>query len=126
MKRRRLSIILVFWMMACAIVEARPAQTQTLTAEQAKDHVGETATVCGEVASSHYAYNTRGHPTFLNLDRAYPHQIFTIVIWGNDRGKFDHPERRYRHKHICVTGTIKMYRHVPEIIARTPRQINVR
>ncbi len=112
--------------MACAFVDARPAQTQTFTAEQAKAHVGETATVCGDAASTHYAYNTRGHPTFLNLGRAYPHQIFTIVIWGNNRGNFDHPERQYRHKHICVTGRIKTYRGIPEIIARTPSQIEVK
>jgi len=40
-------------------------------------------TVCGEVASTHYAVRSRGNPTFINLDKAYPNQIFC----GSDLGK---------------------------------------
>jgi len=36
-----------------------------LTAAEAKDHIGEQATVCGKVASTRYAATTRGKPTFL-------------------------------------------------------------
>ena len=63
-----------------------------LSPTAAKDHVGETTTVCGNVASTHYAASTKGQPTFLNLDKAYPNQLFAIVIWGSDRGKFGSPE----------------------------------
>ena len=59
-----------------------------LTTSEAKEHFGETATVCGEVASTRYADSTKGQPTFLNLDKPYPNQIFTIVIWGDNRSKF--------------------------------------
>jgi hypothetical protein len=92
---------------------------------EAKDHVGENSTVCGEVASTHYAPRTRGNPTFMNLDRAYPNQIFTVLIWGSDRPKFGIPEQTYRSKHICVTGTISVYRGVPEVIVREPLQIRI-
>jgi hypothetical protein len=38
--------------------------TQTsISAAEAKNHVGERATVCGEVASTRYAARTRGNPT---------------------------------------------------------------
>ena len=60
------------------------AQTPHLTAAEAKNHLGETATVCGRVASAHFAEKAKGLPTFMNLDMPYPHQIFTIVIWGTD------------------------------------------
>jgi hypothetical protein len=43
--------------------------------------VGENVTVCGTAASANYATHAKGQPTFLNLDKAYPHQIFTV-----DRG----------------------------------------
>jgi hypothetical protein len=59
-----------------------------LTSQQAASHVGETATVCGTVASANYATRTKGQPTFLNLDQPYPRQLFTVVIWGSDRTKF--------------------------------------
>ena len=54
------------------------AEAQTLTAEQAAGHIGETATVCGVVASAHYARRSQSQPTFLSLDKAYPNQVFTV------------------------------------------------
>src|ERR1700730_4623752 len=87
-----------------------PIQAQKkLTAVEAKDHVGETATVCGNVVSTRYATSTKGRPTFLNLDKPYPDQVFTIVIWGSDSDKFRRPEVEYSEKRICVTGKIVEY-----------------
>ena len=99
---------------------------QPISAAQAKDHVGQQATVCDTVASTHYSRSTRGQPTFINLDKPYPDQVFTILIWGSDRGKFGAPETVYRDKHVCVTGTITSYRGVPEIVARDPSQVQIR
>src|SRR5579862_9316304 len=44
-------------------VHAQPQQPKKLSVADAKDHVGELATVCGEVASTRYAAATRGKPT---------------------------------------------------------------
>jgi hypothetical protein len=107
------------------VVSTASAQGGGLTAAKAKDHVGEKSTVCGKVVDSHYASHTRGQPTFLNLDERYPNQIFTIVIWGNDRQKFGDPEAKYREKQVCVTGMITSYKGVPEIAAKEPSQIEV-
>jgi DNA/RNA endonuclease YhcR with UshA esterase domain len=100
------------------------AQT-SISAAEAKNHVGERATVCGEVASTHYAASSRGSPTFINLDKPYPSQIFTVLIWGTNRSKFGDPEEAYRSKHICVTGKISDYKGAPEIIAYEPSQIKI-
>jgi DNA/RNA endonuclease YhcR with UshA esterase domain len=96
-----------------------------VAAADAKNHIGETATVCGKVVSTHYATRSRSQPTFLNLDEPYPHQIFTIVIWGSDRAKFGAPESTYQGKLVCVTGRIKEYRGAPEVIASEPAQIKL-
>jgi hypothetical protein len=88
------------------------AQT-SISAAEAKNHVGERGTVCGEVASTHYAARSRGNPTFINLDKPYPNQIFTVLIWGSDRPKFGDPQEEYRSKRICVTGKISDYKGVP-------------
>ena len=101
-------------------------QQGVLTAAQAGDHVGETATVCGVVASARYAASTRGQPTFLNLDQPYPNQVFTVVIWGSARGAFPQaPEMAYRAKRICVTGLIEAYRRSPQIVVAGPDAIRV-
>lgn len=116
MRRGILSAILVF-----AICTA--AQTNQITPREAKDHVGEVQTVCGKVASTHYAARSKGQPTFLNLDEPYPKEIFTILIWGSDRSKFGTPERKYQDARVCVTGKISSFGGKPEIVATEPSQI---
>lgn len=102
------------------------SQAQTrLSAAEASKHVGEQATVCGVVSSTHYAATTRGKPTFLNFDKPYPRQIFTALIWGSDRSKFGSPETLYENKHLCVTGRITSFRGVPEIVVKDPQQMHV-
>ncbi|MEJ2008555.1 MAG: DNA-binding protein [Acidobacteriota bacterium] len=126
MKRQHLSIALALCLAGCASLYARTAKTQTITAEQARNHVGETATVCGRVASTHYAPRSRGRATFLNLDHPYPHQVFTVVIWGTKRARFGRPEEQYRNKNICVTGFISVYHGQPDMTLRSPKQIKVK
>jgi DNA/RNA endonuclease YhcR with UshA esterase domain len=106
------------------VVLVPPAAAQKkLTAAEAKDHIGETATVCGTVASARYAASTKGQPTFLNLDKPYPNQVFTVLIWGENRSKFGAPESEYNGKRICVTGKITEYRGTAEIVVSDPQQI---
>jgi hypothetical protein len=103
---------------------AAAAQAQRkLAPADAKDHFGETASVCGTVVSTRYASSTKGQPTFLNLDKAYPNQVFTVLIWGSNRAKFGAPESEYKGKRICVTGKIENFRGVPEIVASDPQQV---
>jgi hypothetical protein len=97
----------------------------SISAVEAKNHIGEKATVCGDVASTHYAARSRGNPTFINLDKPYPNQVFTVLIWGSDRVKFGNPEREYKAKRMCVSGKISDYKGVPEIVAYEPSQIKV-
>jgi len=105
-------------------VLVRPAFAQkSLSTAEAKEHIGEVATVCGTAVSTRYASSTKGRPTFLNLDKPYPNQVFTIVIWGSARDKFGRPEVEYNEKRICVTGKIAEYRGKPEIVADDPTQI---
>lgn len=101
------------------------AQVRKLAAAEAKNHVGERATVCGKVVSSRYAGGSKGEPTFLNLDEPFPKQIFTIVIWGHDRRKFGEPEHKYSDKQICATGRITSYRGSPEIVATDVKEIEI-
>jgi hypothetical protein len=99
------------------------ARSESITARQAKDHVGKMETVCGKVVSARYASRSKGQPTFLNLDEPYPNEIFTIVIWGENRSRFGTPESKYSEANVCVTGKISIYRGIPEIVATEPDQI---
>lgn len=99
-----------------------PAAAQTITAADAKNHVGEKATVCGRVADERTATSSRGEPTFINLDSAYPNQVFTILIWGEDRKNVGEMPRVGAH--TCASGMIQAYRGVPEIVVRSGEQLS--
>lgn len=89
------------------------ATAQTIPTSAAAKHVGEQETVCGIVASEHTATGSRGTPTFINLDRPYPNQVFTVLVWGDDRGRVGNLPTGGR---LCVVGTISEYRGTPEIV----------
>ena len=61
------------------------------------------------------------------MGKAYPsRKRFTVVIWGENRAKFKRaPEKMYRGKTIAVTGTIRLYKGLPEMIVTSPKQIKV-
>jgi hypothetical protein len=102
----------------------RPATAdREVSAERARDHVGEKATVCGTVASATYASSSRGQPTFLNLEKPYPGQVFTVVIWGRDRASFGAPEVTWRGKRVCASGLVESYRGTPQIIVHSTEQL---
>jgi hypothetical protein len=109
---------------ACTVILLGSLQAVAgpLNPEEAANHVGEDATVCGAVASAHFAARSRSQPTFLNLGKPYPNQIFTAVIFGSDRSKFGEPEV-LQGKHICVTCKIELYRGAPEVILHDPKQL---
>jgi hypothetical protein len=121
MRRSLISLALLI----CATCAASSASISDLTAAQAKDHIGESATVCGVVVSANYATRSKRQPTFLNLDKAYPDHIFTAVIWQEDRAKFGMPETELRGKRICVTGKIQEFQEKPEIILSERSQLKV-
>ncbi len=100
---------------------ASPALAASLTPEQAGAHVGQTGTVCGTVASAHYA--ERSGTTFLNLGQPYPHQVFTVVIFRDARALFGEPEWTMAGKRLCIRGEIRSYRNQPEIILNQPSQL---
>lgn len=108
MSSRRLSIVL-------SLCYGSTALAQTIPATDAAKHVGEAATVCGTISSEHAAVSSRGTPTFINLDRPYPNQVFTVLVWGSDRASVGNLPTGGR---LCAVGTITEYRGTPEIVLR--------
>ncbi len=120
--KRNLGILILFFILS-GFLSVAYAQ-ETITPENAAKFIGEQKTVCGTVASAHYAAKSKGQPTFLNLDKPYPGQVFTALIWGTERGKFPKPpEEMYSGQKVCVTGTITSYQGKPQIVVKDPSQI---
>jgi DNA/RNA endonuclease YhcR with UshA esterase domain len=110
---------------AVAAGAAHAAEEPPLTGAEAKQHVGEDRTVCGQVASARYLDASATRPTFLNFDKPYPDHTFTVVIFGTDRAKFGEPEKTYRRQSICASGRIEEFKGQPQIVVRDPAQVTV-
>jgi hypothetical protein len=114
-------VLTISGLTACGV----QADSTSISAAEAANHEGESARVCGLVASAKYATETRKQPTFLNLDRAYPNHIFTALIWGSDRAAFPYVPEGLQGKRICVKGVIEIYKGKAEIIVTGPSQIEI-
>ncbi len=100
---------------------------EVITTDQAANFIGQQKTVCGVVASAQFAAKSKGQPTLLNLDKPYPDQFFTVLIWGSRRDKFEKPpETLYYGKDVCVSGMIESYEGRPRIVVGSPVQIKVK
>jgi hypothetical protein len=120
--RRKGGLMKALMVVAALLISASLGKAETLTAAQAKAHVGESSTVCGIVASEHTATSSRGEPAFINLDSPYPTQIFTILVWGDDRKSVGELPRLG--SRACATGLIRDYKGAPEIVVRSSGQLS--
>ena len=97
-----------------------------ITASEASNYVGSRKTVCGQAVSVTYAANSTGKPTLLNFDRPYPDQLFTVVIWGQNRDNFpEPPDILYGGREVCATGLISDYQGRPQIEVALPAQMAI-
>src|SRR5580692_10198690 len=112
------------FILAVCIIFPIVVHAASLSPEEAADHVGETTTVCGLVASASYLPQAPQSPTFLDLGKPFPNQIFSAIIFGTDRPKFGTPEISMRDKSICVRGTIFLYQGKPKMLLHDPKQLS--
>lgn len=81
--------------------------------------------VCGTVVSTHKS--GRGN-IFINLDKRYPNQIFTGIIWARNTVNFEYqPEIFLKNKKVCFTGKVKANKDsgLPQMQIRNSPQIEV-
>lgn len=119
MKKYILSVLLIFGSFMAV------AQTRVDLAVVGR-HAGDSVVVEGKVYSTRYFADSNNAPTLLNMGAAFPNQLLTVVIYGEQRKVFfDTPEDYYKGKTIRVTGRVELYRDKPQIVAKTPSQILV-
>ncbi|MDD3875164.1 MAG: DNA/RNA non-specific endonuclease [Bacteroidales bacterium] len=79
--------------------------------------------VCGTVVSTH---KSRKGNIFLNLDKSFPNQIFSITIWASDITNFSYePESFLLNKKVCITGKISEYQGTPSMYLDNENKIEI-
>ena len=114
-------LLILGGLLAAAAVNA----ADPLDPADAIDHIGEEATVCGEVTGAKFSSHRKRKPTFIDFGPPHPNQFFTALIWGEHRDKFNYVPESLLGKTICVSGTITEHKGKAEIKVSDPSQIRV-
>ena len=89
--------------------------------DRAHEYYDQTVTVEGKIVAT----NNTGKVCFLNFHEDW-RTSFTAVIFAGDYGKFPaHPESHYLNRRVRVRGLVKEYKGKPEIILKSPSQIEI-
>ena len=102
-----------------------PVCIRCVQASQAINFVGQEVVVCGTVKS---VYRTDYNRIFLNFERPYPNQLFTVMVEEDYASYFDRAfgyrwENKLIEQWVCVSGTVTLYRGVPQITPTSPDQL---
>jgi hypothetical protein len=101
------------------------AQTE-VKAEDLKSRVGDTIKFCGKVFTARLMERSAKTPTFINIDAAYPNQVLTLVVWGEDRKNFkNQPEEFYLNKKVCIVGKLETFKDQLQIVIHSEEQLTV-
>jgi DNA/RNA endonuclease YhcR with UshA esterase domain len=110
------------------IVSLGNISAQQVTLDEVKNHVGtgSPVTVCGKIYGGKYLESAVNTPTLLDMGANYPNQLLTLVIFGENLNAFPKsPEAYFLNKDVCVTGQVIDYNGKPEIVLRSPEQIQL-
>jgi hypothetical protein len=82
---------------------------QQVVPADAKNHIGETVTVCGKVVDTKinkYGIGGRGKPVLFYIDKPEATADFYFLAFGTKEGGPDEAVAAYNGKSICVTGKV--------------------
>lgn len=106
MKIRALLFFSLLWFVSVSL------NSQTLSANEAYLHIGETATVCGLISGEHTTQYSTRTPRLIRFEKPYPHQAFTVMLWAAERNEVGNFPTTGR---VCVSGLIEQYHAGPQM-----------
>lgn len=100
---------------------------EAITSAQAQENIGKEVVLKGKIASFQSASN--GSTTnFLNIDKAYPNNVFTVVVTNQYLEEHKLDLSNSKGKEITVRGTITVYEKDPKKIPQifNPETIEIK
>lgn len=87
----------------------------TITAQKAKEYIGKEVVLIGKIASFKVA--SEGKSTnFINVDKAYPNNVFTVVVTNKYLQEKNIQLSNSKGKKIIAKGIISIYENDPKKI----------
>lgn len=97
------------------------ASADTITPEQAKEHVGKTVTVRGVVDN---VFRSKKGNGFINFGGRYPNQVFSAWIPAAHADEFPLGNLRVLEgKTVSITGLVEVYKGAPQITVTDRSQV---
>ena len=119
-----ITVLAGIFALACGLLSGQESKTNAIApkipASEAKEHVNSEATVWGKVIELHKTAKL----VQLNLDKPFPNQPFTVVIFATKTNLFPDLDK-LKGKTIEVTGKITEYRDQPQIILASTNQLKI-
>jgi DNA/RNA endonuclease YhcR with UshA esterase domain len=113
--------------LAALLTTVVPAEKKTITAAEARTHLGEDVTVCGRVVSVRKANAPRAGASWqIYLDQDTP-PVFALIASANlvDNPFFVTADSRFSGKDVCADGKVMEHSGLAYIRLTQPRQIRV-
>lgn len=123
MKSNYFKFLLILVVFLFSITKAK-AQIR-IESDSAKYFLNKNVIIQGEVAE---IYITKGPKPniILNIDKSYPNQTFSVVIFNSMIQKFDYDiAKELKGKTIEVQGKLTSYKNKPQIIVKKTKDIEV-
>jgi DNA/RNA endonuclease YhcR with UshA esterase domain len=99
---------------------------QSVKLEDIASHVGDSVTVTGKVYGIKYFESAKASPTLINVGAAFPNQLLTVVIYGEDRKRMElDPEKTFTNADLSVTGKVELFKSKPQIVITDKSQLSV-
>jgi hypothetical protein len=102
-------IIIAMCVSLLPLAVAQESAPLRIAAGDAKNHVGQTATVCGKVVDtkvSKYGIAGHGKPVSFDLEQPEPNPVFFFVAFGAAPDGPSEAISAYNEKRVCVEGKI--------------------
>jgi DNA/RNA endonuclease YhcR with UshA esterase domain len=119
-----LSILTVALCLTAAVLQSRADETNTIPltigAAQAAAHIGKQVTVTGVVAQVSF----RPSLVFLNFDKAFPSNVFTVLIRNKSTNEFEGLSA-IKGKSVAVEGKVIDYNGKAEMELTRKSQLKV-
>ena len=98
------------------------AQAETISPREASHYVGVAVTVEGVVSQ---VSTGGGGTTFINFGGRFPNHVFYAVIFRSNLGQFS-GVHALEGRAVAISGAVEIYKGKPQIILRSPDQIEMR
>ncbi len=95
-----------------------------IEALKAPFHVGESVMACGILAQ----VTERPKQTYLSMDKPYPNQTLTLLIWADNYQQFIQRfggMKQHINKRVCARGVIEEYKNTLQINVVNPQFLRI-